>query len=96
MPEESFDAVEVFFCVDSNGVEVGGLDVDVDAIFKEAELLEALGLFKGAGGQGGEALERGVAVGVEADVLPVLRRDAVAVVGDGGAGEVECAAVGVQ
>ncbi len=45
-------------------------------------------------GQGGEALEGGLAVGVEADVLPVLRRGAVAVVGDGGAGEVEGAAVG--
>ena len=41
-----------------------------------------------------EAFEGGFAVPVEADVLPVLLRGAVAVVGDGGAGEVEGAAVG--
>ncbi len=95
--EEGFDAVEVFFGVDAYGVEVGGFDVDVDAVFEEAELLEALGLFEGAGGQGGEAQERGFAVGVEADVLPVLRGVAnagIAIIGDGGAGEVEGAAVG--
>jgi len=96
--------VEVFFGVDADGVEVGGFDVDVDAVFQEAELFEALGLFEGAGGQGGEALERGFAVGVEADVLPVLRRYvfcglsvaslAITVEGDGGSGEVEGAAVG--
>ncbi len=48
--EEGFDAVEVFFGVDAYGVEVGGFDVDVDAVFEEAELLEALGLFEDAGG----------------------------------------------
>jgi hypothetical protein len=62
--EEGFDAVEVFFGVYTDGVEVGGFDVDVDAVFEEAELLEALGVFKGAGGQGGEALERGFTVSV--------------------------------
>ena len=62
--EEGFDAVEIFFGVDADGVEVGGFDVDVDAVFEEAELLEALGLFEGAGGEGGEALEGGFAVGV--------------------------------
>ncbi len=86
--------MEVFFGVDADGVEVGGLDVDGDAVFEEAELLEALGVFEGAGGQGGEALEGGFAIGVEADVLPVLWCGLVAVVGDGGAGEVEGAAVG--
>ena len=94
--EEGFYALEVFFGVDAYGVEVGGFDVDGDSVFEEAELFEALGLFEGAGGQGGEAVEGGFAVGVEADVLPVVRWDyvGVAVVGDGGAGEVEGAAVG--
>ena len=55
---------EVFFGIDAYRVEVGGFDVDRDVVFKEAELLEAFGLFEGAGGQGGEALERGFAVGV--------------------------------
>ena len=92
--------MEVFFGVDAYGVEVSGFDVDVDAVFEEAELFEALGLFEGARGQGGEALECCFAVGVEADVLPVLRRcGAVAglpitIKGDGGSREVECATVG--
>ncbi len=86
--------MEVFFGVDADGVEVGGLDVDGDAVFEEAELFEALGVFERAVGQGGEALEGGFAVGVEADVLPVLRLCLVAIVWDGGAGEVEGAAVG--
>jgi hypothetical protein len=71
-------------------------------------------LFEEAGGEGGEAFEGGLAVGVEAYMLPVLESGAVAglsnfclsltclsvaglcvaVVGDGGAGEVEGAAVG--
>ena len=56
--------MKVFFGVDAYGVEVGGFDVDGDAVFEEAELFEAFDLFEGAGGQGGEALERGSAVGV--------------------------------
>jgi hypothetical protein len=62
--EEGFDAVEVLLGVDADGVEVGGFDVDVDVVFEEAELFEALGLFEGAGGQSGEAQERGFAIGV--------------------------------
>jgi hypothetical protein len=95
--EEGFYSVKVFFGVDAYGVEVCGLDVDVDAVFEEAELLEALGLFECAGGQGGEALECRFAVGVYADVLPVERCVAnagIAIIGDGGAGEIEGAAVG--
>ena len=57
-------------------------------------MFEALGEFEAADGQGGEALERRFAVCVEADVLPVLRRTIIAVVGDGRAGEVKGAAVG--
>jgi len=89
--------VEIFFGVDAYGVEGGGFDVDVDVVFEEAELFEAFGLFEGAGGQGGEALECGFAVRVEAYVFPVLRSGVVlrvSVVWDGGAGEVEGSAVG--
>jgi hypothetical protein len=71
--------------------------VDVDIVFEKAELLKALGLLECAGWQGGEALERCIAVCVEAYVLPVLRGGVVfgiAVEGDGGAGEVESAAIG--
>jgi hypothetical protein len=37
--------VDVFLGVDTYGVEVGGFDVNVDAVFEEAELFEAFGLF---------------------------------------------------
>jgi hypothetical protein len=94
MPEEGFNALEVGFGVYADGVEVGGGYVERDAVFEEAELFEALGLLEGAVGEGGEDPEGGFAVGIEADVLPVRRVDAIAVVGDGGAGEVEGAAVG--
>lgn len=63
--------------------------MDGDAIFEESELLEALVALEGAGDEGREALEGDFAVGVEADVLPVNGLLGVAVVGDGGAGEVE-------
>jgi hypothetical protein len=85
--------MQVFFGVDADGVEVGGFDVDVNAVFEEAELFEAFYLFEGARRKGGEVLEGRFAVGVEADVLPVLGRCFIAVVGDGGAREVERAAV---
>ena len=92
--EHGFDLFEVFFGVDAYGVVVGGFDVDVDVVFEEAELFEAFGLFEGAGGQGGEALECGFAVRVEAYVFPVVGGGVVTVVRDGGAGEVEGSAVG--
>src|ERR1039458_4633453 len=135
--EDGLDEAEVGLGVDADGVEIGGLDVDGEAVFEEAELFEALGALQPAGGQGGEAVEGGLAISVEADVLPVkgwwfksrrrfLRQaqdrlfdcarchpseqarwgprlraplrmtisHCVAVVGDGGAGEVERAAVG--
>ena len=95
---------EIFFGVYADGVKLRGLDVDVDVVFKEAELFEAFGLLQRAGRQGGESLQGLFAVGVEADVLPVFGRGVVAglsvvgapvaVVGDGCAGEVEGSAVG--
>src|ERR1017187_7407460 len=69
--EDGLDEAEVGLGVDADGVEVGGLDVDGEAVFEEAELFEALGALQPAGGQGGEAVEGGLAIGVEADVLPV-------------------------
>ena len=64
--------------------------MDGDAVFEEAELFEALGVFKRAVGEGGELREGGGGVGVEADVFPVLNfLGGVAVERDGGAGEVE-------
>ena len=50
LAEEGFDAVYVFFGVDAYCVEGGGFDVDVDVVFEEAELFEALGLFESAWG----------------------------------------------
>jgi len=57
-------------------------------------LFEALDLFEPGGWEGGEFLERGFAVGVDAEVLAIAGEACiVAVVGDGGAGEVESAIV---
>ena len=67
------NAAEVGFGIDADGVVGSGFDVDVDAVFEEAQLFEAFGLFECAVRQGGEAFERGLAIGVEAQVLPVLR-----------------------
>jgi hypothetical protein len=96
--EEGFDAVEVLFGIDADGVVLGGGDVEGEAVFEEAELLETLGALEGAGRELGEAVEGGAAIGVEADVLPVLGMGLVAsfvpIVGDGGAREVKGAAVG--
>ncbi len=94
--EDGFDGLKVVFGVDADGVDRGGFDVHGDVVFKEAELFEAFGLLEGAGGKGGEATEGVGRVGVQADVLPELGVGMVriAVKGDGGAGEVEGAAVG--
>jgi hypothetical protein len=69
--EEEFDLGEVGFGVDTDGVVVGGFDVDGDVVFEEAELFEALGLFEEAGREGGEEVEGGAMVSVEADVFEV-------------------------
>jgi len=89
-----FHALQVFFRVDANGVEVGGGDVEGEVVFEQAKLFEAFGALEGAGGERGEAVESVAAVGVEADVLPILRVCVIAVVRDGCAREVEGAAVG--
>ena len=92
--EESFDTVEILFSVDADGVVLRGGDVEVEAVFEEAELLEALGALERARWKLGEAVEGFAAVGIEADVLPVVGIDLVTVVGDRGTGEVEGATVG--
>jgi len=54
--QESFDAMEVVFSVNTDGVVVGGFDVDGDSVFEEAKLFEALSLFEDAWRKGGEAV----------------------------------------
>ena len=49
LEENLFREAEVGFSVDADGVELGGLDVDAEAVLEEAELLEALGAFELAG-----------------------------------------------
>jgi hypothetical protein len=44
--KELLDELEVGFGVDADGVLVGGFDVEVEAVFEEAELLEAFGVFE--------------------------------------------------
>jgi hypothetical protein len=90
-----FDALQVFFGVYADGVAGGLAYVDGDAVFEQAQLLEALDLLERRGGEGGELLEHGFAVGVEAEVLAVaFETDLVAIKRDGGAGEVEGSAIG--
>jgi len=88
LTEDLLDEAKVSFGVDADGVVLGRFDVNLDTVLKEAELFEALGAFELAYGQGRESVERGLAIGVEADVLPVGRGGAVAVVWDGCAGEI--------
>jgi len=85
--------VEVVFGVDAYRVCRGLGYVDVDVVFEQAELFEAFDLFEICRWERGEPLEGGAAVGVEAEMLPAGGSVAVAVVRDGGAGEVEGAAV---
>lgn len=49
--------------------------MDVEAVFEEAELFEALGELESAVRQVGEDVKGGFAVCVQTDVLPVLRRE---------------------
>src|SRR5271155_2537346 len=58
-----FDASEVFFGVDTDGVVWGFSNVDADVVFEQAKLLEALGEFEGRGSESGETLESGAAIG---------------------------------
>ena len=87
---------KVGFRVHADGVEVGGLNVERYAVLQITQLLQTLGVLQHAGGQGREEIERGLAIGVQADVFPVGGRGIgrVAVIRDGGAGEVERAPVG--
>src|SRR5947199_9333956 len=73
---------------------VGLEDHDRDAVLKEAELLELLGLLERRGWQAMERRERRARVGVEADVLEAGDAAGIAVVGDRVLREVERVAVG--
>ena len=93
--QDLFHLPKVFFCVYADGVVVGRFDVEVEAVFKESELFEVLAGLKDAVGKRGKAVECSLAVCVKADVFPVGGLSGcVAVVGDGGAGEVERATIG--
>ena len=93
--DDSFCGAEVFFCIDADGVAGGRGDVDVDAVVEQAELLEAFDLLDPGGRRGREFLQRGFAIGVDAEMLAIAgKAGIVAIEGDGGAGEVERAAVG--
>ena len=91
--QDRFDAVEVFLGVYADGVECGFGYIDGDVVFEEAELFEALGEFERAGREGVEEGQRGGSVGVDTEMFPDGRVDAVTVVWKGGAREVEGSAV---
>src|SRR6185437_7152349 len=93
-PRQQFrHQVQVLFCVDADGVVRTFAYVDVDVVFEQAQLLEALDLLKLSGRQCSEASQSLLAVGIEAEVLPVGHLLTVTVEGNCGAREVECAAV---
>ena len=94
--KESLDSAEIGFGIHANGVELSGLNVNVEPVFQKTKLLQTLSLLQSARWQRGEELQRAAAVGVQTDVLPVLRLGAggVAMVRDGGSGEVQRATVG--
>ena len=94
LAEEGFDSPEIILSVDADGIELGGFDVDAETVFEKSKLFEPLGSLKKPVRKCGKAFERVFTVGVEADVFPVLRTGFVAVIRDGGAGEVECTAIG--
>jgi hypothetical protein len=56
LAEESFYSVEVVFGVYAYGVCEGFSYVDVDVVFEQTELFEALDLFERRGWERGEAL----------------------------------------
>lgn len=91
--EDELRGGKILLSVDADCVDGGGLYVDRDAVLKETELFELLGVLKCAHGQAGVSGEGGSPVGIEADVLPVRRVNpaaiCLAVVGDGCAREVE-------
>jgi hypothetical protein len=67
--------------------------VDVDAVVEETELFEALDAFEPGRREGGEPIEGGFAVGVDAEVLAIAGETAIAIEGNGGAREVQGAVV---
>ena len=64
LAEDGLGEKEVCFGVDADGVVVCGFDIEAEAILEEAELFETLGTFELARRQCGEAVERGLAIGV--------------------------------
>ena len=93
--EDRFCGAEILFCIDADGVAGRRGDVDVDAVVEQAELLKPLDLLDPGGRRGREFLQRRFAIGVDAEMLAIAGKSGVvAIEGDGGAGEVERAAVG--
>lgn len=69
--------------------------MDGDAVVEEAELLKALDALDPRRRKSGEGVESGFAIGVDAEMFAIAgEAGGIAVVGDGGAGEVEGAVVG--
>ena len=67
--------------------------MDVDAVVEETELFETLDALEPGRRESGESIERCLAIGVDAEMLAVSGKAAVAIEGDGGARKVEGAIV---
>ena len=76
MPQDRARPLQVLGRVDAERHAVDDRHVDAHAGFQRAQLLEPLALFERRGRQADEPLERGAAIGIEADVVverPVAR-----------------------
>src|SRR5271170_2259836 len=69
--QDGFDRQPVFLGVHTDGVVGCRLDVNVDAVFEKAKLLQPLGGLERARGQCWKAIEGGFAISVEAEMLAV-------------------------
>ena len=90
---QNFDhALQIFFCVDTHAVVRRLPNIDRDAVLQEAQLLQTLTLFECGLRKRHKAVERGFAVGVQAEVLKVAGLRAIAIERDGGTGKIKGAA----
>src|ERR1700678_1326993 len=94
LTQQRLGSLQVLFGIDADGVAWRRGYINVDAVIEQAQLLEAFHAFHPRGSQCGEALQGGLAVGVDAEVLTIAGESfSVAVERDGRAGKVKGAAI---
>jgi hypothetical protein len=66
-----FGALQILFRIHANRVARRIGNINRNAVFEKPQLLQALQLFKRRGRQRGEALQRGLAIGIDAEMLAI-------------------------